>query len=370
MRLSSEALHTGGLSRELERRFKVERAVSVSRAALGLTVLLESWRERHGVGRVALPAAICHEVVVSVLAAGCQPIFCDIDPVDGLVTESEWSRARARGADVAIVVHLYGNPASAGAVRRIFPEPDCLLIDDAAQGLGSFHGTCVAGTGGDVGLLSFGKTKHIPTGNASLLFRSADLAQEVSARLSMRAPQPQTVREGLASEFRARLEIARARQRATDENSADSFSGLLEGMEPVLAAPMSPEADAATLREFANYEEAAKARVAKMELWSRGLAGTRLQPVGMGQGCVPWRYTCRLPGVSWSGQHRAAETFRAAGMHVSNWYLPAHWFLGPTAQTLSGAETLAREVFQFWLDADTTSETIVRSSAIVSRLMS
>ncbi len=367
--MSTEAPRDGGLSRVLERQFKVERVLCASRAALGLSVILECWRERRGVCRVALPAAICHEVVVAVLAARCEPIFCDIDPSDGLVCESEWSRARSLGADVAIVVHLYGNPASLGAVRKIFPAPNCLLIDDAAQALGSSYEACMAGGGGDVGLLSFGATKHISTGNAALLFRSAEMAEQVGARLSRKVPQPQSGRSALVSAFRTRLGIARAHQRASDDNSASAFSGLLEGLEPVLAVPFSSEAESATLRALAGYEKAAQERVAKKELWSRGLAGTGLIPVGMGTGCVPWRYTCRLPQISWSKQHQFAEALRKAGVHVSNWYLPGHWFLGQSAGALPGVETLAREVYQFWLDEDTTPEAIESHSAMASRVM-
>jgi hypothetical protein len=368
--LSTEAVPAGGLGRVLERRFTIERALLAGRAALGLSVLLECWRDRCGHCRVALPAAICHEVVLAVIAAGCEPIFCDVDPLDGLVKESEWLRTRSLGADAAIVVHLYGNPASVGTVRKIFPAPNCLLIDDAAQALGSSGEACMAGCGGDVGLLSFGATKHISTGNAALLFRSAELADEVGARLSSKAPQPRSVRAPLAAAFRVRLEIARGRLRAFGDASADAFVGLLEGLEPLLAVPFSSEAEMATVRALSGYTEAARLRVAKSDLWASGLAGTGLQPVGMGRGCIPWRYTCRLPGLNWLEQHRIAETLRAAGMHVSNWYLPAHWFLGQSARPLPGVQALAREVFQFWIDEGTTPELIEHWSAIVRRVLS
>jgi hypothetical protein len=364
------SIEIGELSRVLAHQFMAERVLSVSRAALGLTVLLECWRNRRGVCRVALPAAVCHEVVVSVVAAGCEPVFCDVDPSDGLVTESEWVRARARGANAAIVVHLYGNPASTELARSIFPASDCLLIDDAAQALGSSFGASLAGGGGDVGLLSFGATKHIATGNAALLFKSAEFAEEVSARLQSKSPQPSAVRDALTSAFRVRLDIARAALRESSGTATELFRGLLEGLEPVLAAPLSPTAEMATVRRLATYAEAAKARIAKKELWSAGLAATGLKSVGMGRGCVPWRYTCRLPGASWSEQHRIAERIRGVGIHVSNWYIPAHWFLGGRAQSLPGVETLGREVFQFWLDDGTAAAAIEQDCIEIRRIMS
>jgi hypothetical protein len=202
------------------------------------------------------------------------------------------------------------------------------------------------------------------------LFKNAELADEVGARLSAKLPHPATARDALTSAFRVRLENARTRLRASIDNASDAFQGLLEGLGPVLAVPLSPTADMATVRALATYVEAAKIRVAKKELWSIGLEGTGLTPVGMGSGCVPWRYACRLPGVGWSEQHRIAERIRAAGIHVSNWYIPAHWFLGRGAQALPGVETLAREVFQFWLDDSTAPATIERDCAEIRRVMS
>lgn len=358
------------LSRALARQFGVEQVVSASRAALGLSVLLECWRKGRGACRVALPAAICHEVVVAVLAAGCEALFCDVDPADGLVTETEWSRARALGADVAIVVHLYGNPGSTELVRSIFPAPDCLVIDDAAQALGSSFEQRPAGGGGDVGLLSFGTTKHISTGNAALLFKNVDLAEEIGARLAATMPQPASVRNALMSSFRMRLETGRAQVRAAGENATAAFKGLLQGLEPVLAVPFSPAAEGATVHALETYAETAEVRVGKKKLWSIGLAGTGFIPVGMGGGCVPWRYACRLRGVSWSEQYRIAERLRAGGIQVSNWYIPAHWFLGGRAQALPGVETLAREVFQFWLDEVTTPSDIERACVEIRRVVS
>jgi hypothetical protein len=140
-------------------------------------------------------------------------------------------------------------------------------------------------------------------------------------------------------------------------------------LEPLLDVPMAADAEAATMLAVENYARAAQLRVAKMEQWDRELAGTGLVPVGMAKGCVPWRYTCRLRGIGWLEQHRIAERLRESGIHVSNWYLPAHWFLGLHSGALPGAERLAREVFQFWLDESTTCEAISRGSAIVRGMM-
>ena len=83
------------LYRRLESDFNSARALPVARAALGLMVVLRCWVDAGNAGRVALSASICHDVVAAVLGAGCEPVFCDIDPANGNVFEQEWARARA-----------------------------------------------------------------------------------------------------------------------------------------------------------------------------------------------------------------------------------------------------------------------------------
>jgi DegT/DnrJ/EryC1/StrS aminotransferase family len=352
--------------RLLESTFSAPRALMVGRAALGLMAVLRTWRDERPVCLVAVPGAVCHEVILAIFSSGCQPAFCDVDPTTGLVTDSEWRRARLQGAEIAIVVHLYGNPASVSAVREIFPVSATLVIDDAAQALGSVCGGRPVGSAGDVGLLSFGHTKHISVGTAALLFREPQFASRVGAYLETAPLAGAELREALSADFRRRLDLARARVRAEGPAARAGFSGLLEGMEPVLRVASSPGACDQLLRQLPLYADAAQRRVAKAARWSQGLLGSPLVAVGMGMGCVPWRFTCRLPGSDWFIQHQLAEALRAKGMAVSNWYLPAHWFVTDAAD-LPGVERLSREVFQFWLDESISLESVARQAAMVQR---
>ena len=367
--LSSVEPSSLALCAALKEHFRATFVLPVSRAALGLAGVLSCWRNGRDCVRVALPGAVCHEVVLAVLAARCEPVFCDVDVADGLVRECEWVRARSRGAEVAIVVHLYGNPAPVGTVRSVFRAPECLVVDDAAQALGSSSPEGLAGAQGDVGLLSFGHSKHIEAGNAALLFRNVAFAEKVSTFMQLDAPESEEVRSLLVRDFRSRFDAARARLCRDGDAAASSFRGLLDGMEGVLHTPFDPRVQQQVLMAFERYPDSASRRVSKGQLWSELLAGTGLEPVGMGQGCVPWRYVCRLPGMTWDAQARLAEALRKKGMHVSNWYLPAHWLVGHPAGTLPEVERLAREVFQFWLDETMTPEAIAIQAQIVRQAM-
>jgi DegT/DnrJ/EryC1/StrS aminotransferase family len=355
------------LSSKLEQWFQVESAILVGRAATGLLAVLRAWRARQPNCRVAMPGAICHEVLLTVLAAGCEPIFCDVDVVNGLVPDSEWARARTLGADVAIVAHLYGNPARVNRIRSIFPAPNCLIVDDAAQALGSNSQDGLCGSLGDVGLLSFGHSKQISIGNGAILVRNLEFAAQIEANLPTIVGPGQKSRAELQRKFRSNLDAARDRLVATENPDARGFAGLLDGMDWMLNIPFDNSLTDAIWTAIARYPKDALARIERARIWQSSLEGTGLVPVGMGPGCVPWRFVCRLPGIDWRMQARIAQSIRRYGIHVSTWYFPANWFIGQSIGDLPGVEGLSREVFQFWLDADVTHESIAESAQVVRR---
>jgi hypothetical protein len=173
----------------------------------------------------------------------------------------------------------------------------------------------------------------------------------------------------IRKDFRLSLERARAKLRAHGDGAARAFQGLLDNYAESLAQAFPEGSSDAVLTAFGDYESARAVRMAKAAAWADGLAGSGLLPVGMAEGAVPWRYTCRLPGSDWVSQHRLAEAMRAQGIHVSHWYLPTHWMLGAPAGSLPGVEQLAREVFQFWVDDATSLDTVRRQAAIVAEIM-
>ena len=344
-------------------------AMRVPRASLGLLATLRAWVARGHEPKVALCANVCHDVVASVLGASCRPLFLDLDPATGQVTSTEWARARAAGASVALVVHLYGNPVDVASVREHFDADSCLLIDDAAQALGAVSGECRAGSQGDVGLLSFGPTKHIEAGGGVVLFKSIEFAASVQSQLSAILQSPDYESVEVLAQFRRGLDIARARLCIEGDAAVVAFNGLLNAYPSALWAVLPNDNNDILWREMQGYDRASRERCEKADAWAAGLAGTSLRPVGMGKGAVPWRYTCRLPSADWATQHRLAEAMRARGLHVSHWYLPAHWMLGAAVGSLPGVEQLAREVFQFWVDPKTSMKSILEGAAEVVSLL-
>ena len=347
------------LKATLQKLFDVEYIVPAGRGSLGIYAALRAWAKN---GIVAVPSAVCQDVIAAILMAGWKPLFCDVDPDTGLTKTSEWMRARNEGANAAIVVHLYGNAANSMDARAAFPNG--LVIDDAAQALCArlTSASCYAGTGGNVGLISFGHSKQIEVGGAALFCQDSNLAKACAAELA--AVLPATQEHVFAAELSFRAGFNVARQKLRSNGDITGFSGLLAGYLPAMRIAWHPEWSNPIEAAFLLYQKKLVERRIKANMWCETIAGTGLVPVGMGADSAPWRFACRLPDCDWQRQHKIGEAMRTRGLNVSHWYLPSHWLMANPAGNLPGVEKLAKESFQFWVDDSIDAATIKRSAKI------
>lgn len=74
-----------------------------------------------------------------------------------------------------IVVHLYGNPADLQKIDQICKKNNILLIEDAAEALGSKYKDEFCGLFGDAGIFSFFANKLITTGEGgAAIFKNTE----------------------------------------------------------------------------------------------------------------------------------------------------------------------------------------------------
>lgn len=330
------------------------------RASMALKVLLESCFSG---AKVALSPIICQDVVAAILAAGCTPIFVDVDPVTTEVPVDEWQRAHSSGARVAIVVHLFGMGRSLEGAREIFSGEDCLVVDDAAQALGTEVSGQLAGTQGNVGLLSFGHAKHMRMGGAAVLTQNEEWLDLLRRN---RVPHTTSIAASLAEdEFRRSFNEARGSLAEVGREAAPKFMGLLEGYDASLhrAAPRdAPSRLIDTLPELAGLRQD---RLRKDSIWRELLTGTGAVFYEHSNDSSLWRSAFRLPGIGWGDQAVIADDIRRSGVPLSTWYLPGHWFIDGGETFMKGAEQLSAEIFQLWIDEDTTDERIRTWAPIV-----
>lgn len=136
---------------------------------------------------VLVPALSFVATVNAVRYVGAEPWFVDVDPdtwnvsADTLAAALRRARRRGRRPKAALVTHLYGVPVDMEPVVDLCAREDMVLVEDAAESLGStLHGRHT-GTFGRAAALSFNGNKIITTGGGGALL-SMDPAVASRAR--------------------------------------------------------------------------------------------------------------------------------------------------------------------------------------------
>lgn len=118
---------------------------------------------------VILPSFTFVSTANAVVLRGATPVFVDIDPqtlnIDpAAVAEAVTPRTRA-----IFAVHYAGFPADMDALAAIARRHGLMLVEDAAQALGSTYKGRPAGSLGDMAAFSFHETKNIISGEGGAL---------------------------------------------------------------------------------------------------------------------------------------------------------------------------------------------------------
>ncbi len=116
-----------------------------------------------------------------IIYQGATPVFIDSDKetwnmcpilLELAITDSI---SKGRKPKAIIFVHLYGMPAKIDEISKIAQKYKIILIEDAAEALGSEYNGRKCGTFGDFGILSFNNNKIITTfGGGALVCNSKE----------------------------------------------------------------------------------------------------------------------------------------------------------------------------------------------------
>lgn len=88
--------------------------------------------------------------------------------LDGKI-RGRFNRITLRPITALIMVHLLGEPCDVAAIREITDKYGLILIEDAAEALGSRDGDTACGNLGDVSILSFNHNKIVTTGGGGAI---------------------------------------------------------------------------------------------------------------------------------------------------------------------------------------------------------
>lgn len=168
-------------------------AVSSGTAALHLALLSLGI----GPGDIVLCQSLTFVATANpIMYVGAAPVFIDSEPVTWNMCPNTLEDAivhyvkAGNKPKAIIVVHLYGMPAMLDEIMHLCRKYEILLIEDAAEALGSEYRGRKLGTFGDIGILSFNGNKIITTSGGGALLSGNEECIKKARFLATQAREP------------------------------------------------------------------------------------------------------------------------------------------------------------------------------------
>ena len=121
---------------------------------------------------VIMPSFTFSSTANAVALRGGVPVFVDIKPDTLNIDERIINLAITSKTKAIVVVHYAGLACNMNAILKLAKDNGLLVIEDAAQALGSYYNDMPLGTIGDFGAISFHKTKNVQCGEGGLFISS------------------------------------------------------------------------------------------------------------------------------------------------------------------------------------------------------
>ncbi len=162
---------SGSYVAEFEREFAKYLGVPCAVTATSGTAALHLALVAAGIGpgdEVIIPAFTMIASAFAVCYTGAKPVFVDADEtwnIDPRLIEAKVTqRTRA-----IMPVHVYGHSCDMAALQRIAEAHDLLVIEDAAEAIGSRYRGKLCGSIGDLSCFSFFANKLVTTGEGGMV---------------------------------------------------------------------------------------------------------------------------------------------------------------------------------------------------------
>jgi dTDP-4-amino-4,6-dideoxygalactose transaminase len=187
--------HVDGFEKDLQSYLNIENAAALSSgtSALHLALIIAGIKE----GDLVLCSSFTFSASANpIVYQGATPIFVDSEKLtwnmDPDLAEEAIKMLSAKGQmpKAMVLVHLYGMPAQMKRYQEIARKYNIIIIEDAAEALGSHINGKMIGTFGSMGILSFNGNKIITTSSGGALVSSNSEWIQKARFLSTQARDP------------------------------------------------------------------------------------------------------------------------------------------------------------------------------------
>ncbi len=115
----------------------------------------------------------------TIMQTGATPIFVDINPTHFQIDVSKIEASITNKTKAILPIHLFGQLCAIHEIQAICEKHGLILLEDAAQALGSHHDGTFAGNFGSAGALSFYVTKNLgAAGDGGMIITNDDAVAE------------------------------------------------------------------------------------------------------------------------------------------------------------------------------------------------
>lgn len=161
------------LEREFARFHGRKYALMTPNCTTAIHLLLAGLGIRAG-DEVIAPESTWIASVTGITYVGATSVFADVDPVHWCLTPATIEAAASARTKAVIVVDLFGNMPDMDAIAAWCADRKIILIEDAAEALGSTYKGRRAGGFGRASVFSFHRTKTMTTGEGGMLVLDDD----------------------------------------------------------------------------------------------------------------------------------------------------------------------------------------------------
>lgn len=109
-----------------------------------------------------------------VLMCNAIPVFADVEPDMFCLDPASVEMNITAQTRAILTVNLFGQPSNLASLSRLADQYNLVLIEDNAQSPGSQYGSMLAGTVGEMGVLSFNYHKAIQCGEGGAIITNSD----------------------------------------------------------------------------------------------------------------------------------------------------------------------------------------------------